>query len=136
MIGDSVPRDVAGARNAGLRSIWIDRGQAWSRADEPVRRTRGSSLSARSGRPSPRWGLAPLLLEARPDLVGLGLDVRREDEHHVEEIGQLADRSLASLAAQRRRGLARLLHELRRDRVGSGFEQLAEYEPAGRSRRR
>jgi putative hydrolase of the HAD superfamily len=36
MIGDSVPRDIAGARNAGVRSIWIDRGHAWSRAEEPV----------------------------------------------------------------------------------------------------
>ena len=45
MIGDSVPRDVAGARNAGLRSIWIDRGQAWSRADEPVPDARILALS-------------------------------------------------------------------------------------------
>jgi putative hydrolase of the HAD superfamily len=45
MIGDSVPRDVAGARNAGLRSIWIDRGNAWSHADEPVPNARISALN-------------------------------------------------------------------------------------------
>jgi putative hydrolase of the HAD superfamily len=45
MIGDSVPRDVAGARNAGVRSIWIDRGQAWSRAEEPVPDARIRALS-------------------------------------------------------------------------------------------
>jgi len=45
MIGDSVPRDVAGARNAGLRSIWIDRGTAWSRADQPVPDARIRALS-------------------------------------------------------------------------------------------
>jgi phosphoserine phosphatase len=36
MIGDSLPRDVAGARNAGLRSIWIDRDQARTREEDPV----------------------------------------------------------------------------------------------------
>lgn len=36
MIGDSVPRDVAGARSAGLRSIWIDRDQVRTRAEDPL----------------------------------------------------------------------------------------------------
>jgi putative hydrolase of the HAD superfamily len=45
VIGDSVARDVAGARNAGMRSIWIDRGQTWSRADEPIPDARILALS-------------------------------------------------------------------------------------------
>jgi len=45
MVGDSLLRDVGGARNAGLRSIWIDRDQARSRADEPVPDVRIRALS-------------------------------------------------------------------------------------------
>ena len=45
MVGDSVPRDIAGARNAGLRSIWVDRGEAQLRADDPVPDARIRSLS-------------------------------------------------------------------------------------------
>src|SRR5512132_2938427 len=86
--------------------------------------TRAWRLSARSGRASPRGSLTPLLLKARPDLIRRRLDLRGENEHHVQQIGELADRPLSALAAQRGRGLARLLDELRRDRVRSGFEEL------------
>jgi putative hydrolase of the HAD superfamily len=44
MIGDSVSRDVEGARNAGVRSIWVDRGDAGSRAHDPVPDARISAL--------------------------------------------------------------------------------------------
>src|SRR5437879_13393971 len=86
--------------------------------------TRASPRLARSGLRSPRWRLASLLLEARPDLIRGGLDVGGEDEHHVEKVGELADRSLATLATQRSGGFVRFLDELRRDRIRSGFEQL------------
>lgn len=45
MIGDSVPRDVAGARRAGVRSIWIDRAGAPARTHEPVPDARITALS-------------------------------------------------------------------------------------------
>src|SRR5712692_9052844 len=87
--------------------------------------TRGSRAWARSALGSPRWRLAALLLEARPDLVGQCLEVGRGDQHHVEQVGQLADRALAALAAQRGGRLAGLLDQLRGDRVGSSLEELA-----------
>jgi putative hydrolase of the HAD superfamily len=45
MVGDSLTRDVAGARNAGLRSIWIDRGLEPARPDDPVPDARIRALS-------------------------------------------------------------------------------------------
>lgn len=45
MIGDSLPRDVAGARSAGLRAIWIDRAGTSPRADDPVPDARVRALS-------------------------------------------------------------------------------------------
>jgi FMN phosphatase YigB (HAD superfamily) len=35
MVGDSGPADMAGARNAGLRSVWLHRGRQWSDGDPP-----------------------------------------------------------------------------------------------------
>jgi putative hydrolase of the HAD superfamily len=29
MIGDSAEADIGGARNAGLRSVWLHRGRPW-----------------------------------------------------------------------------------------------------------
>lgn len=65
MIGDSVPRDVVGARAAGLGSIWIDRGQGRSTADEPkpdariraLREIRPALAAMRPGAASPRGSL-------------------------------------------------------------------------------
>ncbi len=45
MIGDSLPRDVAGAQRAGLRAIWLDRDEARPRADDPVPDARVRALS-------------------------------------------------------------------------------------------
>lgn len=45
MIGDSLSRDVAGARGAGLRSIWIDRGDESPRPDDAVPDARVTALS-------------------------------------------------------------------------------------------
>jgi putative hydrolase of the HAD superfamily len=45
MVGDSLSRDVAGARNAGLRSIWIDRGLEPARPDDPTPDARIRALS-------------------------------------------------------------------------------------------
>ncbi|MEX2047136.1 MAG: HAD family hydrolase [Chloroflexota bacterium] len=45
MIGDSLSRDVAGARVAGLRSIWIDRGDASPRPDDAAPDARVTALS-------------------------------------------------------------------------------------------
>jgi putative hydrolase of the HAD superfamily len=45
MIGDSLPRDVAGAHRAGLRAIWIDRAEARPLADDAVPDARVSALS-------------------------------------------------------------------------------------------
>lgn len=45
MIGDSLPRDVAGAHRAGLRAIWIDRAEARPRADDPLPDARVLALS-------------------------------------------------------------------------------------------
>jgi len=45
MVGDSPSRDVAGARNAGLRSIWIDRGLEPAKPDDAVPDARIRSLS-------------------------------------------------------------------------------------------
>ncbi len=45
MIGDSLPRDIRGAHNAGLRSIWVDRGDVASRPDDPMPDARVASLS-------------------------------------------------------------------------------------------
>ena len=45
MVGDSLPRDVAGARNAGLRAIWIDRDMAEAKPDDPVPDARIGALS-------------------------------------------------------------------------------------------
>ena len=45
MIGDSLSRDVAGAHHAGLRAIWIDRGDAPPRPDDPTPDARVSALS-------------------------------------------------------------------------------------------
>jgi putative hydrolase of the HAD superfamily len=45
MVGDSLPRDVAGAHQAGLRAIWIDRALAAAKADDPVPDARIRALS-------------------------------------------------------------------------------------------
>jgi len=45
MIGDSLPRDIGGARDAGLRSIWVDRGDVQSRPDDPLPDARVAALS-------------------------------------------------------------------------------------------
>jgi putative hydrolase of the HAD superfamily len=45
MIGDSLPRDIGGAHVAGLRSIWIDRGDVVSKPDDPSPDARVASLS-------------------------------------------------------------------------------------------
>jgi len=45
VIGDSLTRDVAGARGAGLRSIWIDRGGESPRPDDAVPDARVTALS-------------------------------------------------------------------------------------------
>jgi putative hydrolase of the HAD superfamily len=45
VIGDSLPRDIGGAHNAGLRSIWIDRGDVSSRPDDPTPDARVAALS-------------------------------------------------------------------------------------------
>jgi putative hydrolase of the HAD superfamily len=45
MIGDSLSRDVAGARGAGLRSIWIDRGDEPRKPDDAVPDARVTALS-------------------------------------------------------------------------------------------
>jgi len=45
MIGDSLPRDIRGAHNAGLRSIWVDRGDVLSKPDDPMPDARVATLS-------------------------------------------------------------------------------------------
>lgn len=45
MIGDSLSRDIAGARGAGLRSIWVDRGGESRRPDDAVPDARVTALS-------------------------------------------------------------------------------------------
>lgn len=45
MIGDSLPRDIRGAHNAGLRSIWVDRGDVVPKADDPMPDARVAALS-------------------------------------------------------------------------------------------
>jgi putative hydrolase of the HAD superfamily len=45
MIGDSLPRDIGGAHNAGLRSIWVDRGGVLSTPDDPTPDARVAALS-------------------------------------------------------------------------------------------
>jgi putative hydrolase of the HAD superfamily len=45
MIGDSLSRDVAGARGAGLRSIWIDRGSVPPTPEDVVPDARVTALS-------------------------------------------------------------------------------------------
>jgi len=45
MVGDSLQRDVAGARNAGLRAVWIDRGRVATKPDDPVPDARIRALS-------------------------------------------------------------------------------------------
>jgi putative hydrolase of the HAD superfamily len=45
MIGDSLSRDVAGARGAGLRSIWIDRGDGTPKPEDAVPDARVTALS-------------------------------------------------------------------------------------------
>ncbi|TMC06712.1 MAG: HAD family hydrolase [Chloroflexi bacterium] len=45
VIGDSLTRDVAGARGAGLRSIWIDRGGESPRPEDAVPDARVTALS-------------------------------------------------------------------------------------------
>ena len=45
MIGDSLSRDIAGARGAGLRSIWIDRGDGPPRPEDAVPDARVTALS-------------------------------------------------------------------------------------------
>src|SRR6185503_6233335 len=96
----------------------------WLRSRMMRCRTREWRLSVRSGLASTSGSLTPLLLEASPDLIGRRLDLCREDQHHVEQIGELADRPLVALAAQRGGRLTCFLDELRRDRVRPGLEQL------------
>jgi putative hydrolase of the HAD superfamily len=45
MIGDSLPRDIRGAHNAGLRSIWVDRGEVVSKPGDAVPDARVAALS-------------------------------------------------------------------------------------------
>ena len=45
MIGDSLPRDIGGAHNAGLRSIWVDRGHVLSKPGDPMPDARVAALS-------------------------------------------------------------------------------------------
>jgi len=45
MIGDSLPRDIRGAHNAGLRSIWVDRGDVVAKADDAVPDARVAALN-------------------------------------------------------------------------------------------
>jgi putative hydrolase of the HAD superfamily len=45
MVGDSLSRDVAGARAAGLRSIWIDRGDVTPKPEDAVPDARVTALS-------------------------------------------------------------------------------------------
>lgn len=45
MVGDSLPRDVAGARGAGLPAIWIDRGLWPASPEDPVPDARVTALS-------------------------------------------------------------------------------------------
>jgi putative hydrolase of the HAD superfamily len=45
MIGDSLPRDIRGAHNAGLRSIWVDRGDVVPKPDDPMPDARVAALS-------------------------------------------------------------------------------------------
>src|SRR5512132_1181922 len=45
VIGDSLPRDIRGAHNAGLRSIWVDRGDVVSKPDDAVPDARVAALS-------------------------------------------------------------------------------------------
>jgi putative hydrolase of the HAD superfamily len=45
MIGDSLPRDIGGAHGAGLRSIWVDRGEVSSKSDDPTPNARVAALS-------------------------------------------------------------------------------------------
>jgi putative hydrolase of the HAD superfamily len=45
LIGDSLPRDIGGARDAGMRSIWIDRGDVVSKPDDPMPDARVAALS-------------------------------------------------------------------------------------------
>jgi putative hydrolase of the HAD superfamily len=56
MVGDSLERDVRGAKAAGIRAIWIDRG-LWPAPDDPqvpdARITRLGALRARLSAPAP-----------------------------------------------------------------------------------
>ena len=45
MVGDSLTRDVEGARRAGLRSIWIDRGDVTPSPEDAVPDARVTALS-------------------------------------------------------------------------------------------
>ena len=45
MIGDSLPRDIKGAHNAGMRSIWVDRGDVAAKPDDPTPDARVAALS-------------------------------------------------------------------------------------------
>jgi putative hydrolase of the HAD superfamily len=45
MIGDSLSRDIAGARRAGLGSIWIDRGDLTPKPEDAVPDARVTALS-------------------------------------------------------------------------------------------
>jgi putative hydrolase of the HAD superfamily len=45
MIGDSLPRDIRGAHNAGMRSIWVDRGDVVAKPDDAVPDARVAALS-------------------------------------------------------------------------------------------
>jgi FMN phosphatase YigB (HAD superfamily) len=44
MVGDSVERDIAGARRAGLRSVWLDRAGAVTREGSAIADARIRSL--------------------------------------------------------------------------------------------
>src|SRR5438876_730064 len=140
--GSSRSRSSGSARTQTRRSWLATRWHAMSRArtlpasarsgsidaSGPARKdphpTRGSNPSASFPLRSPRWRLPPLLLQARPHLVRGQLEVRRGHEHHVQKVGQLAERTLASLRAQGSGRLVRFLDELRRDHVRAALEQL------------
>jgi hypothetical protein len=50
--------------------------------------------------------------------------MRREDEHHVQEIGHLAESAFAPFIAESRGRLVCFFDELRGDRGGAAIEEL------------
>src|SRR5207237_9241037 len=73
---------------------------------------------------SARWGMSPFLLKTCASLIRRQLEMGREDEHHVQKVGELAQNSVAALPTERRRRFGGFLDELRGDRVRSTLGQL------------